>query len=302
MKRNSTKNIFIAFILNLFFSIFELIGGILTNSVSIMADSVHDFGDAISILISLILERISNKKANQDYTFGYLRYSTLGALLTSTILLIGSIFVVFSAIERLINPVEVHYNGMMVLAIVGIIVNFIATRITRDTDNLNEKAVSLHMLEDVLGWFCVLTGSIIIKFTNMHIIDPILSIGVSLFILINVIKRYKNILEILLEKKPSKINTEEIKEHLLEIKEVKNIHHLHIWTIDGITNYITLHVVIDEDVLTKELDDIKKKINIELEEHGISHSTIEFEVKKCNDNNCKTSSNINLHEHMHHHH
>lgn len=301
MKRNSTKNIFIAFILNLFFSIFELIGGILTNSVSIMADSVHDFGDAISILISLILEHISKKKPNQDYTFGYLRYSTLGALLTSTILLVGSIFVIISAIERLINPIEVHYNGMMLLSVVGIIVNIIATKITKDTDNLNEKTVSLHMLEDVLGWVCVLVGSIIIKFTDIHIIDPALSITVSLFILINVIKRYKNIFEILLEKKPSKINVEEIKEHLLKIKEVKNIHHLHIWTIDGITNYITLHVLVDENVLSKDLDNIKKKIKNELEEHGISHSTVEFEVKKCHSSDCKINSNINIHEHIHHH-
>ena len=120
MKRNSTKNIFIAFILNLFFSIFELIGGILTNSVSIMADSVHDFGDAISILISLILEKISKKKPNNDYTFGYLRYSTLGALLTSTILLVGSIFVIISSIERLINPVEVNYGGMLFYQLLGL--------------------------------------------------------------------------------------------------------------------------------------------------------------------------------------
>lgn len=301
MKRNSTKNIFIAFILNLFFSIFELIGGIFTNSVSIMADSVHDFGDALSILISLVLEKISKKKPNEDYTFGYLRYSTLGALVTSMILLVGSFFVIISASKRLVNPVLVNYDGMFILAIVGIIVNLIATKITSNTGNLNEETVSLHMFEDVLGWACVLIGSIVIKFTNWYIIDPILSIGVSLFILINVIKRFKNIFEILLEKKPSKIDVVEIKKHLLEIEEVKNVHHLHIWSIDGITNYITLHVLIGEEVLSKDLDDIKKKINAELKEHNISHSTIEFEVKKCHNGDCKISNNINFKDHIHHH-
>jgi len=299
MKKDSFKNIFIAFILNLFFSILEFIGGILTNSISIMADSIHDFGDAISILISLVLEKISKKKPNKDYTFGYLRYSTLGALITALILLIGSIVVIISAVKRLFNPTIVNYDGMFILSIIGIIINFIATKITSNTDNLNEKTVSLHMFEDVLGWVCVLIGSIVIKFTNFYIIDPILSIFVSLFILINVISKFKNIFEILLEKKPSKINVDEIKKHLLEIKEVKNIHHIHIWTIDGITNYITLHVLIDEDIISSDLTNIKKKINLELKEHNICHSTIEFETKKCSSEECHEKNSINIHTHNH---
>lgn len=300
MKENSTRNIFIAFILNLFFSIFELIGGLFTNSVSIMADAVHDFGDAISILISLILEKISRKKPNNDYTFGYLRYSVFGALITCIVLLIGSILVIYNSINRIFNPVVVNYDGMLILSIVGIIVNLIATKVTSNSDNLNENTVSLHMLEDVLGWVCVLIGSIIIRFTNLYIIDPSLSIGVSLFILINVFKKIKNIFEILLEKKPSKIDVLELKKHLLSIKEVEDVHHIHIWTIDGINVYITLHVLITNDILSKDLDSVKRKIKEELKEHGINHSTIEFEIKKCHDCNCKIDNNTNIH-HMHNH-
>ena len=301
MKKSSTKNIFIAFILNLFFSIFELIGGLLTNSVSITADSIHDFGDAISIFISLILEKVSNKKPNKDYTFGYLRYSILGALITCSILFVGSIFVIYSAINRLINPVKVNYDGMLALSIIGILVNVIASRITSNTENLNEKTVSLHMLEDVLGWVCVFIGSIVIKFTDIHIIDPVLSIGVTCFILVNVIKRYKSIFEILLEKKPSKINVDELEKHLLNIEGVIDVHHLHIWTIDGINNYITLHIVVSENILIKDLDKLKNKIKIELEEHYVNHSTIEFETKKCKNINCKIDNDVNVHMHMHHH-
>ena len=301
MRKNSTKNIFIAFILNLFFSIFELFGGLFTNSVSIISDSIHDFGDAISIFISLLLEKKSRKKSDENYTFGYLRYSTLGALFTSTILFLGSVLVIYNGVKRIINPVEVNYDGMLLLSVVGIIVNLIATRITSHSDNLNEKIVSLHMLEDVLGWVCVLIGSIIIKFTNLYIIDPILSLGVALFILINVIKKYRNIFDILLEKKPSKININEIKKHLLEIEEIQDVHHIHVWTIDGITNYITLHVFVDKDILFKDLEDLKKKINIELKEHDINHSTIEFETKKCKSNNCKINNNLNVHNHIHNH-
>ena len=301
MKKNSTKNIFIAFILNLVFSLIELIGGFLTNSVSIISDSIHDFGDAISIFVSLILEKKSKKKPDINYTFGYLRYSTLGALLTSTILIVGSVIVITSAVGRIINPVEVNYNGMFIFAIIGIIVNFIATKVTSHSDNLNEKNVSLHMLEDVLGWVCVLIGSIIIRFTNLHIIDPILSLGVAIFILINALKNIKDVFNILLEKKPSMVDIEELKSHLLKNESIKDIHHIHVWTIDGINNYITLHVFVEEDTLCKDLEELKKQINKELKEHGINHSTIEFETKKCVNTDCNYNKNIKYHVHNHKH-
>lgn len=299
MRKKSTKNIFIAFMLNLFFSIFELIGGVFTNSVSIISDSIHDFGDAISIFISLILEKKSNKKPDKNYTFGYLRYSTLGALLTSSILLIGSILILIGSIERIINPVVVDYHGMFFLSIIGIIVNLIANRITSHGDNINEKIVSLHMLEDVLGWVCVFIGSIVMKFTDLYIIDSILSIGVALFILINVFKKLKDIFCILLEKKPSNIDFEDVRSHLLKIKNINDIHHIHIWTIDGINNYITLHVSVNSEVLCGDLDKIKKQINDELLEHGINHSTIEFESSECQNKECDNSKCINVNVHKH---
>lgn len=300
MKKKSVKNIFIVFMLNILFSVIELVGGFLTNSVSIMADAIHDFGDAISILISLVLEKISKKKPNNEYTFGYLRYSIFGALITSTILLVGSVLVGVSSVKRIINPVEVNYDGMLILSIIGIFVNLVATKITHKTNNLNEKMVSLHMLEDVLGWSCVFVGSIIIKITNMYIIDPILSLLVALFILINVIKKYKNILDILLEKKPDKINVLEVRKHILNIKEVRDVHHLHIWSIDGINNYITLHILIDDDIISKDLEGIKKKINDELNGFGINHSTIEFESKKCSNTECVIKENNCNCSHHHH--
>ena len=300
MKRSSTRNIFIAFILNIVFSIFELIGGFFSNSISIIADSIHDFGDAISIFVVFILEKISKRKPDQNYTFGYLRYSILGALITSLILFFGSIFIIFNSLERLVNPVEVHYDGMIFLSILGITINLVANRITSDSNNLNQSSVSLHMLEDVLGWLCVFIGSIIIKVTNLYIIDPILSIFVSMFILVSVIKRLKNILDIILEKKPNQINMEKIKNNLMKISNIKEIHHIHIWTIDGINNYITLHVVIDDNIMTKELEEIKREINIELKKNDINHSTIEFEVKKCENITCNIDNN-NLHNHIHHH-
>ena len=216
----SEKNILIAFILNIGFSIYELLGGFFTNSISIMSDAIHDFGDALSIGISLALEKISKKKPNEKYTYGYVRYSILGALITTIILTIGSIFVIIGGVNRIINPEEINYNGMIIFAVFGVIINLFAAYFTKDGDSINQRAVNLHMLEDVLGWIVVLVGAILMKFTDIRIIDSIMSIGVALFILVNSFKNLKEILDLFLEKTPKNISIEEINHHISEIKGV----------------------------------------------------------------------------------
>lgn len=294
----SSKNILIAFILNLGFSIFEFIGGSLTNSVAIISDAVHDIGDALSIGISYVLEKISSKKPNDKYTYGYMRYSVLGSLITTIILVVGSIFVIYNAVCRIINPVEINYDGMIIFAIVGTIVNFLAAYFTKDGDSLNQKAVNLHMLEDVLGWIVVLIGAVVMKFTDIKIIDAILSIFVALFILKHALCNLKVVIDLFLEKTPSNINVDEIKTHLLEIKGVKDVHHIHIRSIDGVNNYATMHIVSDNK--NKE---IKEKIKEELKEHGINHVTLEFEEidEKCDEECCKVDTTNKKHHHHHHH-
>lgn len=293
------KNILIAFLLNLCFSIFEIVGGLFTNSIAIVSDAVHDFGDSISIGVSYLLEKKSKKKPDNKYTYGYTRYSVLGAIITNTILILGSILVIYNAITRIINPEEINHNGMIIFAIIGTIVNIIAAYATKEGDSLNQKAVNLHMLEDVLGWLVVLVGAIIIKFTNITIIDPILSIIVALYILINATKSFKKIFNLFLEKTPEDIEIEELKHHILEIKGVLDIHHIHIWSIDGYSNYATMHVVTD----TKKIEELKHSIKEELSEHGISHTTIEIEDKdsQCNEKECSIKENHNHHGHHHHH-
>ena len=290
------KNILIAFILNISFSIFEFIGGLFTNSVAIISDAIHDMGDALSIGISCFLENKSKKKPDKKYTYGYLRYSVLGATITTVILLLGSLFVIINAIDRIINPVKINYNGMLLFAIFGVIVNFIAAYFTKDGDSINQKSVNLHMLEDVLGWIVVLIGSIIIKFTDISIIDPIISILVAIFILVNTLKNRKSILDLFLKKTPNGIDVNEIKEHLLKIKDVYDIHHIHIWSIDGYNNYATMHVVTD-----LKNKNVKQEIKEELKEHGISHVTIELEEKDevCFEENCDIK--IEHSDHHHHH-
>ena len=289
------KNILIAFILNLTFSLFELIGGIFTGSIAILSDSLHDIGDALSIGISYFLEKKSKQPSDNKYTYGYIRYSVLGGIITTMILFIGSIFVIYESIKRIIDPVEIHYNGMIIFAIFGVIINSLASYFTREGDSINQKAVNLHMLEDVLGWVVVLIGSIIMRFTDIVYIDSILSILVALFIFINTFSNLKTIIDLFLEKTPDNINIDELKKHLLSIEGVKDIHHIHIRSIDGYNNTSTLHAVVN-----KYDPEIKNKIKEELEEHNIGHSTIELELESehCHDDNCE----IKPTEHHHHHH
>lgn len=291
------KNILIAFLLNITFSIFELIGGALTGSIAILTDSLHDIGDALSIGISYVLEKKSKKKADSKHTYGYIRYSVAGSLITIVILLLGSIFVIYESIKRLFNPVTINYDGMIIFAIFGVIVNLVATLVTRKGDSLNQKSVNIHMLEDVLGWIVVLIGSILMKFTDITYIDSILSIVVALFILINCAIQFKRIVDIFLEVTPKNIDINHIKEHLLKIDGVLDVHHIHIRSIDGFNNFATLHVVVN-----KYDSKIKDQVKEELSEHNISHSTIELELQDedCFDHTCKIKPIKEGNNHHHH--
>lgn len=293
------KNILIAFILNLSFSVFEFVGGIFTNSVAIISDSIHDIGDAVSIGVSYFLEKKSKKQPDNIYTYGYLRYSVIGSVITTLILLVGSVLVVINAVNRILNPQEINYNGMIIFAVIGVAVNFLAAYFTRDGDSLNQKAVNLHMVEDVLGWMVVLIGAIVMRFTDFKLIDPILSIAVAVYIFIHAFSHLKEALDLFLVKIPEGIEIDEIKHHLLEIDGVLDVHHIHVWSMDGNQNYATMHVVTNSNHLK-----IKKAIKEELFEHGIVHATLELESEKehCDDKHCHTHSSSKHHHHAHHHH
>lgn len=293
------KNILIAFLLNLLFSVFEFVGGIFTSSVAIVSDAIHDMGDAASIGVSYFLEKKSKKQPDETYTYGYARYSVIGSVITTLILLVGSCFVVYNAVRRIISPAEIHYNGMILFAVVGVLVNFCAAFFTREGDSLNQKAVNLHMLEDVLGWAVVLVGAILMRFTDLAIIDPILSIGVAVFIFINAVKNLKEALDLFLEKTPRGVAVSEIKEHIMEMEGVLDVHHIHIWSMDGHHNYATMHIVTAADP-----HEIKDAIREELREHGIGHATLELEGdgEHCHERHCHMEFEAHSGHHHHHHH
>lgn len=293
------RNIFFAFILNLAFSVFEFIGGVFTGSVAIISDAVHDIGDAISIGVAFFLEKKSKRQPDKKYTYGYVRYSVIGSLFTTLILLFGSAMVIYNAILRIINPIEINYNGMIIFAIIGVCVNFGAALLTRGGDSLNQRAVNLHMLEDVLGWIVVLVGAIVMRFTDFYIVDPLMSIGVAIFILINALKNLKKILDLFLEKTPRGISIDEIAEHIRKVEGVLGVHHIHVWSMDGDNNYATMHIVVNADTHT-----IKHKIRDELKEHDIGHVTLEFETEgeHCHEEHCHVDVVSSSGHHHHHHH
>ena len=295
----SQKRILTAFVLNLIFAVFEFIGGALTGSVAIISDSVHDFGDSVSIGISYILEGKSRKEPDEKYTFGYGRYSVLGSLIMTVILIVGSVFVIIHACDRIIHPTVIDYNGMILFAVFGVGVNLVASIATRGEGSLNQKAVSLHMFEDVLGWGVVLLGAILMKFTDITYIDPIMSIGVAIFLLVHAFKHFKEICDIFFEKTPDGIDIAELKHHLKEIDGVLDVHHFHLRTLDGVNHIATLHIVTSSDPAA-----IKKAVKEELLEHGISHTTVEIETpeEECEDLICKPKQNEHNHNHSHHHH
>ena len=294
------KNILIAFILNFAFSIFEFFGGIYTGSVAIISDALHDLGDAASIGISFFLEKKSKKRPDNTHTYGYARYSVLGSIITTLILLLGSIAVIVNAINKIVNPTDINYNGMIIFAIFGVCINSCAAFFTREKGSLNQKAVNLHMLEDVLGWIVVLIGAILMRYTDFTFIDPIMSIAVAIFIIISAINTLKEAIDIFLVKTPDNIDIDEIKDLIEDIEGVINVHHIHIWTMDGQNRCATMHIVTNCDAHI-----IKETIRGELKKHGIDHVTLEIETENehCHDNECHIKYNGSLctHHHGHHH-
>ena len=298
---NYKNNILIVSFLNLLFVIIEIIGGLFTGSISILSDAIHDFGDSLTLFIAYFLEKIATKKPDKKYTYGYLRYSLLGSMITAIILLIGSIFVVYNAILRIINPVEINYEGMIIFALIGLIINIIGFKLTHKTKNMNEKMISLHLLEDVLSWILVIIVSIAMLFTKISILDPILSIIISLYILLHVFKNIKEIINIILEKTPEDINFDILKLELEKKFKIKEIHHVHIWTIDGENNYLTMHIVVASDENKDSIIKIKKEIKSYLFKKNIKHSTIEIEYldELCEEKFCvmNKKEDYNLHHH-----
>ena len=277
-------NVKVAFFLNLSFTIIEVIGGLYTNSLAILSDALHDLGDSLSLGLSWYFQKLSKKGRTKKFSYGYKRFSLLGAIINSIVLVAGSIFILTKAIPELFNPGETNVQGMLYLAILGIVVNGAAVLKLRKGESLNEKVVSLHLLEDVLGWVAVLIGSIIMMYTDAPFIDPLLSVLISLFVLYNVYKNLRKSMLVILQGIPEEVSLEDIKEKLKDISEITDVHDNHVWSMDGEYNILTIHLQLDQDYKLSEQAKLKEKVRSQLKDESINHITIEFEGQ---DENCE---------------
>lgn len=267
----------LAFCLNFGFALIELVGGILTNSVAITSDAVHDFGDAMAIGVALALERFSRKRSDAAFSYGYRRYSTMAAVITGAVLVMGSLFILVEAVPRLVNPQKPHTEGMLLLAVLGLAVNgFAAWRVSRGT-SLSEKMVMWHLMEDVLGWVLVLIGALIMTFFDLPQIDAALGIMLALWILFNVSKNLREALRVFLQGVPAHLDVPHLLEHLRKIPGVRDVHHVHVWSLDGEQHIFTGHLIVDARLSVMEGEAIKKQVKELLTAHEIFEATLEIE-------------------------
>ena len=268
----SSKNMTIAFLLNFSFAIIEFIFGLLFHSSAVLADAVHDTGDALAIGLSTLFEKVSTKKEDREYTLGYKRYSLLGALLTSVILLVGSTLVIVENIPKLFAPEKVNYDGMLVLGIFAIVVNTAASRVVSHGHSHNESILSLHFLEDILGWVAVIVVSLILRFTDWYFLDPLLSLVIAGFILSQALPKFWENIQIFLDHVPSDVDLGQLYQEIAALENVRAITQLNVWTTDGLEKFAMLHICLENPNLLVET---QTSLRQKLLAYGIAKVTIQ---------------------------
>lgn len=282
---HGSRRIGLAFFLNASFTVIELIGGWLTNSTAIMADAVHDLGDTLAIGLGWLLQNFSKKKADERYSYGYRRFSLLGAAINAAILIAGSLLILSEAVPRLWAPEMPHVEGMVALAVLGVAVNGAAALGLRGGKTLNEQVLNLHFLEDVLGWVAVLIVSLILWFYPLPILDPLLSIGFTLFILWRVVQTLGQALRVFLQSVPDAKMLADIRNQLRDLAPVDDVHHLHLWSLDGEHHVLTAHLSLHQDLDAPRLRELKCDVEAQLAHYNLAHTTIavEFPNENCRD-------------------
>lgn len=273
LQGDARKNILTAFFLNTFFVVVEVVGGLYTNSIAILTDALHDFGDCLSLGTAWFLQKKSEQGRNMKYSYGYKRFSLLGSIFLSGVLTVSSVFVLIEAVKRVLDPQPVLADGMLWIAVFGIVINGAAALRVKKGHSLNERSVYLHIMEDVLGWIAVLIASIVMLFIDIPMLDSLLSIGISIWVLSNVYKNLRSVFSILLQAVPKEIHVEELTKRIVAVEGVNSIHDLHLWSLDGETHVMTLHVVTDE----QDVNNIKQTIIAIAADYNIGHTTIDFE-------------------------
>ena len=294
--------VWLAFFLNLSYAIVEFIAGGLFGSSAVLADSVHDMGDAIAIGVSAFLETISNREEDSHYTLGYKRFSLLGAMVTAVILMTGSVLVILGNITKLFHPQAVNDEGILWLGIIAISVNVIASLVVRKGKTKNESILSLHFLEDTLGWVAVILMAIVLRFTDWYILDPLLSLVISIFILSKAIPRFWSTLKIFLDAVPEGVDIKQVKSDLEQLDHVASLNQLNLWTMDGLEKNAIVHICLKE---IEQMELCKESIRSKLKDCGFQNITIEIDADlashQTHKRNMEELEAVQNHGHEHHH-
>lgn len=266
--------------MNLGFTILEIFGGLYVNSIAIISDAVHDLGDSLALGASWYLHKKSSQKPNRRFSFGYARFSLLGAVINSLVIIASSGFVIYEAIGRIIEPEHSNATGMILFALVGIAVNGYAAWRLSGGKSINERVVSWHLVEDVLGWVAILIVSIVLYFKDIPYLDPALSLLITVYILYNVFKRLKESTLIFLQQTPEEIDQQEIENALTRIERVSSVHQMHVWSLEGQKHVFSTHVRLSKIMTLKELAEVRSEIKEALKPFPFHHCTVETELEE----------------------
>ena len=298
---SSKRAVWLAFFLNLSFAIVEFIAGGIFGSSAVLADSVHDLGDALAIGLSAFLETISNRQEDSRYTLGYKRFSLLGAILTAVILITGSTLVILENISKFIEPQVVDHEGMLWLGVIAIAINLMASLIVRKGQTKNESILSLHFLEDTLGWLAVIVVAIILRYTDWYFLDPLLSLVISFFILSKALPRFWSTLKIFLDAVPEGVDIKKIKSDLEKLEYVASVNQLNLWTMDGLEKNAIIHVCLEQ---IEDMEASKTAIRHHLKDIGFHNITIEVDSDQdshaCHKRDIHAIESQSGHDHHHH--
>lgn len=288
--QRESRNLFITVFLNLFISVAELIGGIFSNSLALISDAIHNFSDGLAMLITYITVKISKRKNTTRKTFGYKRIQILAALFNATTLIAICLFLMYESYERFTNPQEVKSIPMLLVATIGLLANLAGVFLLKDfkSGNINIKAAYLHLIGDTLSSVAVIVGGLLIYFYEIHWIDPLITVLISLYIIRETYHVLAETYNILMQAVPPWLDLNEVEQKINGIEGVKSIHHVHVWSLTDNVVHFEGHLELDHDLKVSEAQSIYEEAKRILDqEFGIRHTTLQLEV-----NYCKTKSFI----------
>jgi len=277
--------IVISILLNVLITLSQIVGGLLSNSMALLSDALHNFSDVVSLIISYIANKLSKKKYKHDKTFGYRRAEIIAAFINSATLIVIAIFLGKEAIERFTEPETIDSTIVIIMAFASIVINFISVMILKSgaKDNMNIKSAYLHLLSDVVTSVAVMIGGFAMKFYNIYWLDSVLSIMIAIYLLYASWGLLMQSLKVLMQFVPKGIDIDDISKEIVTLDNVKNIHHVHIWQLDDKQIHFECHVDIEKDMPVSEFEILQKQVEHVLEHKGISHVTLQPEYEMDDD-------------------